>query len=949
MKAPKTASSGPSASDTIPSHTPAHKTQSLTAKSTTTKMSSSSGKPLDSEGTQQERESTGLTSSTSALSKDEVGHTAEAEDSARLAEEARELLEDEDIHANNYPSVLFRPQLDDIMLDDDLLIIYEQMKSLVSRSPLKTAHLLYAFSCATDHLALDLEVRRSALDLNKKAFTFYQDNTWFAVDLDLNIDMSDDDEAYDSDPRIKILPARHSLFPSLQNNTSRYFQEQEEAHREYYGDYPYPYPPPYVHNPYPISDKLEEPLSASAANRGRHEQLSRSHRSSKSIKRRDSRDRDSGPEDHGRDRDRDRHLSKRPKTDRSERDQRAPGISEELEGDVDESMNRREKRDRDHEHDSERAKARLERKLAKKRLRQERAHDLSQPKSEQPQAVNVDDDDAASPSQAATGASSPGRGRPLKITLVHSVKGNGSAADSNGKPPIIWAKTKKSGELAAARSNSSSSTAASGSNPSNRAIRPSDANGQESAQQSSAQKPSDANARATGSSVKKVRHYQFSPPMTGGSQGPRGANAGPRSISAGPPPGRENEEHKAEDVLKKGTWTSAEEEILLEAVRDLSSENWHAIAMKVPGRNAKQCMQKWQTDLDPQINRLPWTAAEDEKLVEAYHTFGNSWQQIAKMVETRTWYQCYNRVRAKSVKNKIMMTAGTHPASLANQNNTGGRSASVAGSESPSLIRGGGLRDRALEPKTSPSTPGTPITPSTQAAGRGGQPLKIEEQDTKTTLSPSQPAERLLDRESMDGPHQAHAAFNGRLNQSEKISSRTTSGPKPSLHPVTGHLPAHPPRSQHRHSSPHHAEGSWSKQVRCNWPYQFLSSRQHTTNSTNSSYNSIRTAAHRRTRLAMNIALLSCLRISAINPLIRHPYTLRPALHIRNISNPPLQSHIRPTQANQDNLKLRHTTRTPTMATTAAVEGQGWEFITETQAARAIQARLIRVRINSTQ
>ncbi|ORZ10656.1 Homeodomain-like protein, partial [Lobosporangium transversale] len=92
----------------------------------------------------------------------------------------------------------------------------------------------------------------------------------------------------------------------------------------------------------------------------------------------------------------------------------------------------------------------------------------------------------------------------------------------------------------------------------------------------------------------------------------------------------------SEDKLKKGTWTSQEEEILLEAVRDLSSENWHAVAMKVPGRNAKQCMQKWQTDLDPRINRQPWTAEEDEKLVEAYHTFGNSWQQIAKMVETRT-------------------------------------------------------------------------------------------------------------------------------------------------------------------------------------------------------------------------------------------------------------------------------------------------------------------------
>ncbi|KAF9321235.1 hypothetical protein BGZ91_004573, partial [Linnemannia elongata] len=66
---------------------------------------------------------------------------------------------DEDLYKSRHPSAVFRPQLDDIVMDQDLLDFYEQLKFLVSLSPLKTAQVLYAFSLATEHLSPELEVR----------------------------------------------------------------------------------------------------------------------------------------------------------------------------------------------------------------------------------------------------------------------------------------------------------------------------------------------------------------------------------------------------------------------------------------------------------------------------------------------------------------------------------------------------------------------------------------------------------------------------------------------------------------------------------------------------------------------------------------------------------------------------------------------------------------------
>ncbi|KAF9901225.1 hypothetical protein EC991_006396 [Linnemannia zychae] len=637
---------------------------------------------------------------------------------------------DDDLHRNKYPSAVFRPQLDDIVMDQDLLDFYEQLKFLVSLSPLKTAQVLYAFSLATEHLSPELEVRRSVLDMNRRAFSFYQENTWFTVDLEPNEDLSDDEAYESSDPKFRILPARHGLFPALQKQPFGY-----QSDPRFYNPYPpypnyhaYPYPPydefghyPY-HGPYDSEPRPSSPARQDAEveeereRRPRDREASnRSHRRrTKSSKRRRSRDSESSVRPSGsvtKIRLRTSGYDDR-STKKSRRDPDSPTLSsmdgvrkhhrtstETGDATMELSQRKDSDRHRDKEHDADYDRERMERRLARKLKKAKRASEHGDRHKD--------------------GGSSQSKVRPLKITLVQSGKTSG-AHESNGNDA----------SKASQGWNGNTDQNADGSNSANahRNIQPQ--NGSTSASVDDANKSANTNTQAPQPIPRKPKHALHASPV----QTTNGGQTAPGPLSS----------DKSDDKLKKGTWTAAEEEILLEAVRGLSSENWHAVAQMVPGRNAKQCMQKWQTDLDPQINRLPWTEAEDEKLVEAYHKYGNSWQQIAKMVETRTWYQCYNRVRAKSVKTKIQQTTGTHPASIANGGIPGGPrqegskpGAKRDGDRRKGHPQGGLASGPSMEPRSQagPSQPRpAPSNGETSASNSGGDYIRMKGQQMQGVL-----------------------------------------------------------------------------------------------------------------------------------------------------------------------------------------------------------------------
>ncbi len=88
--------------------------------------------------------------------------------------------------------------------------------------------------------------------------------------------------------------------------------------------------------------------------------------------------------------------------------------------------------------------------------------------------------------------------------------------------------------------------------------------------------------------------------------------------------------------LIKGHWTEEEDRLLSSLVvapaQGLTS--WVAVAKHIPGRTAKQCRERYSLNLDPDINRGPWTAAEDERLLLLHGRIGNRWAEISSQMST---------------------------------------------------------------------------------------------------------------------------------------------------------------------------------------------------------------------------------------------------------------------------------------------------------------------------
>jgi len=87
--------------------------------------------------------------------------------------------------------------------------------------------------------------------------------------------------------------------------------------------------------------------------------------------------------------------------------------------------------------------------------------------------------------------------------------------------------------------------------------------------------------------------------------------------------------------LVKGPWTDEENSLLKELV-PLHQSNWAAIAACISGRTPKQCRERWVLNLDPSINRNPFSPEEDELLLHLWRELGPKWAEIKKSFNGRT-------------------------------------------------------------------------------------------------------------------------------------------------------------------------------------------------------------------------------------------------------------------------------------------------------------------------
>ncbi|KAK4429581.1 Transcription factor [Sesamum alatum] len=86
----------------------------------------------------------------------------------------------------------------------------------------------------------------------------------------------------------------------------------------------------------------------------------------------------------------------------------------------------------------------------------------------------------------------------------------------------------------------------------------------------------------------------------------------------------------------RGHWRPAEDEKLRQLVQQYGPQNWNSIAEKLQGRSGKSCRLRWFNQLDPRINRRPFSEEEEERLLAAHRIHGNKWALISRLFPGRT-------------------------------------------------------------------------------------------------------------------------------------------------------------------------------------------------------------------------------------------------------------------------------------------------------------------------
>ncbi|KAK1432756.1 hypothetical protein QVD17_09655 [Tagetes erecta] len=89
-------------------------------------------------------------------------------------------------------------------------------------------------------------------------------------------------------------------------------------------------------------------------------------------------------------------------------------------------------------------------------------------------------------------------------------------------------------------------------------------------------------------------------------------------------------------VIVKGQWNSQEDRLLMQLVKQYGDSKWSTIAEKLPGRIAKQCRDRWQNHLRPDITKDAWSEEEDKLLIAIHKEVGNKWSEIARRLPGRS-------------------------------------------------------------------------------------------------------------------------------------------------------------------------------------------------------------------------------------------------------------------------------------------------------------------------
>ena len=107
-------------------------------------------------------------------------------------------------------------------------------------------------------------------------------------------------------------------------------------------------------------------------------------------------------------------------------------------------------------------------------------------------------------------------------------------------------------------------------------------------------------------------------------------------------------------------FTKAEDKELRQIVNEVGENNWTKVADLMPGRNARQCRDRWRGYLRPTLATSQWTEEEDSTLLQKYEEHGPKWSVIGRSLPTRAETAIKNRWKMLNSMGYTRIVASHH-------------------------------------------------------------------------------------------------------------------------------------------------------------------------------------------------------------------------------------------------------------------------------------------------
>ena len=92
-------------------------------------------------------------------------------------------------------------------------------------------------------------------------------------------------------------------------------------------------------------------------------------------------------------------------------------------------------------------------------------------------------------------------------------------------------------------------------------------------------------------------------------------------------------------------FTFEEDKILKEAVKEYGDSDWEKISSRLKNRTPRQCRDRWNKYLSPNVRDSMWTDEEDQILLNLIEKYGNKWSKISTFLNGRSDISIKNRYK----------------------------------------------------------------------------------------------------------------------------------------------------------------------------------------------------------------------------------------------------------------------------------------------------------------